>query len=340
MTRSAPQRSSLREVAEAAGVSVMTVSNVINGKSNVSAETRRRVEQVIAESGYMPVQAARSLRTNRRNLIGLLVVDDSGAFLADPINGIIVSGISDCLTQRGFNLILELSTAADMDRVGSFRRQVLDAIIVIASGPRHVSEAILEKLEGSRLPSVFIQSALRADRDGVTVVNQDDRAGGVLLARHLAERGARSVLILGTRLEWHAFRQRREGLRTEFARHGIKPQLIAAESDGMEDATAAMRAFLAEHPAPGAVVGLNDRLALAAMKSLVEHGLKPRRDVLIGGFNRLEMLDFVTPRITAIRSVPRELGFRAGELAIAAVTTGGDPAAHILPVDLDIGETS
>ncbi|MEM9988423.1 MAG: LacI family DNA-binding transcriptional regulator, partial [Pseudomonadota bacterium] len=152
------RRPSLKDIAQRTGVSVMTVSNVLNKQGNVGPETRKKIEEVIKEIDYVPFQAARSLRTKQHRLVGLLIIDDNEAYLNDPILASIVAAINKKLSDLDYTLLLELSTTAKINEIGPFRRQLLDSMVVISCGNQRKLKALANTLDQNRVPKIYIQS--------------------------------------------------------------------------------------------------------------------------------------------------------------------------------------
>ncbi len=333
-------RSSLKDVAVFAKVSVMTVSNVINEKRNVRPQTRDRVLRAIEVLGYVPTQAGRSLRTNKQWAIGFLLVDDSGRFLTDPLIAEILAGVSATLTNARYSLVLELGRSDHLSDLSAFQRRLVDSLIVVSSGGRSAVAKVAEVTASLGVPLVFCQAGPLGE--DVSIINRADYDGGMLLADHLAARSVRSVLVINTELEWFAFSERERGIRAgmKAARMDIKVETIKAASESFEDAQSALNSYIDSHPVPGAIVGLNDFLAIAAIRCLEERGHSIPDEVCVAGFNAADIVNFVKPRLTTIRENPIEVGIAAARRAISAID--GDVAAvtEVLPVTLLRGETT
>ncbi|MEM6415934.1 MAG: LacI family DNA-binding transcriptional regulator [Pseudomonadota bacterium] len=331
------KRAALSDVAAEAGVSVMTVSNVINNKEIVRSQTRERVIKAINKLGYVPTQAGRSLRTNKQWAVGFLLIDDNARYFNDPLNAEIIAGLSDRLNRAGFSLVVELGKSHSLQKINGFHRRLVDALVILSSGDA-ANIAKLEKATANLdVPRVFIQAAPVSK--SVSTINLSDYESAMLIADHLAARGVTSALVIDTKLQWHAFSERKRGLKKGFAAISKEIQMstIKSTSEGYEDTREALELYLDKNPTPDAVVGLNDYMAIAAMQCLQERGLRIPQDIKITGFNSAELINYVTPRLTTVHGSPFDVGAAAAE---AAINPEQKIVNHRLPVALVRGDTT
>ena len=149
------KRTTLQEVAHAAGVSPMTVSNLVNGRYRaMSVGTRGRIEAVIQELGYRPDGAARSLRTARQMSVGIIIVDESPHFLSDGVTTQVVSGLGNALNAAGYTLQIEGLRARDFEKASLLRTTTTDGLCLLLSGSTEMRAEMLTRARETALPIV------------------------------------------------------------------------------------------------------------------------------------------------------------------------------------------
>jgi DNA-binding LacI/PurR family transcriptional regulator len=335
------RRVTLRDVAAAASVSPMTVSNFINGKFQFMSEaTRQRVSRAAERLSYRPHASARSLRLAERLSIGMIVVDEAPAYLADPFITYLVAGLSNYLGERGYALVLQGMPARDLRGSSLVRHVLTDGLCVILSGSDAARRGALKRLSELQQPVVAFQERRPRWGDDLCVVRQDDRRGGALIAAHLLERGARRMIMLLPTLDWPAMREREAGLRRALKEHGNRTSLQAVRcgSEGLEETQAALGAYLDRHTMPDAVVAGNDQMGIAAMKLLRQRGVRVPDQVLVTGFNAFDFWQYSEPLLTTVRSPAYDIGARGGEAMLQRLRDGRFAQRDIvLPVELKPG---
>lgn len=332
----------LHKIARAAGVSATTVSNVVNGKhALMSPATRARVERLIAETNYRPHAAGRQLRLNRSHAIGLLVIDEAPAFLADPMNTNIIAGLGNHLNRNGFSLIVNGVAPGRLDDAVLLCRNDTDALCVIASGAPRQRARALSALAKTGRPLLVVQDRAPPGLADAAAIRQDDETGGRLIAERVLARGARRLVLLVPSRQWPAMALRERGIAAAIAGSAGKLAVITTASEGIEDTETALAAWIAEHGLPDAVLGGNDQMGIAALLWLQGRGLEVPRDVLVTGFNGFEFRRYARPTLTSVRSPALALGERAGALLLERVSTGRFSTPElVLPVELIPGESA
>jgi LacI family transcriptional regulator len=326
----------LRDVAEVAGTTPMTVSNVVNGRTGeVGRATFERVMAACTQLGYRPHAAARKLRTNRRMAVGVVIVDPSPNYLADPFTAAMLAGLNDHLGSRSHSLVIHGASQSGVGSVPLLQRIETDAICVMLSGAEAERRAILAQVAALGQPVVVFQDSLPEDvADGCSLI-QDDFAGGVAIARHLFDARARQVALLWPKAVWPAMERREAGIRSVLARLSQPPalHLVYSTDESFERTQAALERHVAAHGVPDIVIGGNDQMAIAAMKFVTSRGLKVPEDVRIAGFNGFDFWRYVTPELTTVFSPAYELGQAAGKAILERLATGEFPyRSKMLPV--------
>jgi len=330
----------IRDVATFVGVTPMTVSNVLNRRPGaVAPETTQRVLDAIGALGYQPSAHARRLRHKQTHTIGMLLLDRAPDFLRDPFTTNIVAGLGNTATEHGRSLILQGLRTSMQEGVSLLSHVETDGICVLTSGAAEDRQALFARLLQLRQPLVIFQELFRAE--DVCCIRQDDRGGGRMIARYLIDRGARRLHMLVPETEWPGMVEREGGVRDVALEAGATVLPVRCGDEGMSDTAAAVAAAIAAHGLPDAIVGGNDRMAIAALKVLAERGVAVPERVRVTGFNAFEFAQYATPALTTVRSAAYDLGRRGGEALLARIRDGAFAAAEIvIPVSVVLGASA
>jgi LacI family transcriptional regulator len=334
----------LADVSRDAGVSVMTVSNVVRGKNElVRLETRRRVEESIAKLNYRPNLSARGLRLAEQRSVGIVIADKDPAFLTDPFISRLVSGLSNYLSSLDYTLDVQGVVPERFENATILKKARNDALCAILCGPKNLRKDHIEYLQRLGPPIIVFQETFTSPSSNVAVIHQDDLRGGTLIARHLLRKRIRSVMFLRPTLEWSAVEQREKGLRAVFAKDAknIEVKTLLVPSEGFDDVQRVVTESLANR-APDAIVAATDSMAGAALKACEAHGLEVPRDVLITGFNGFDVWRYTKPTLTTVMSPAYEMGRCAGELLMEHLQNQGGFSKRnvVFPVTLKEGDSA
>ena len=330
----------LRDVAEAAGVSTMTVSNVLLGRvGRMSPQTRERIEAEITRLDYRPNSTARGLRTAAWQSIGMLIVDDAPTFLSGSFMTNIVAGLSNQLNAQNHTLVLQGVTTGKLSGALFVRDIRTDGICGYLSGNDASRQATIETLLNLRQPIVVFQETLRFPGRDFCSVRLDDRAGGRMLADEVIGAGAKQLVMLVPRLYWPGIAERVAGVRERVQAHGsVTLRLLKSPGTAFETVQQAVARDIDTHGVPDAILAANDQMGIAVLKLLPSKGLIVPRDVLVTGFNAFEFLHYSDPVLTSIRSPAYEMGARGAQEMLERLRTGQFAAPEIvLPVTLQRG---
>ncbi|WP_321947780.1 LacI family DNA-binding transcriptional regulator [Paraburkholderia sp. J10-1] len=314
---------SIAAVAQRAGVSVATVSRVLNGHANVRAATRERVLAEIETSGYRVNELARNLRTAESRLLLTMVPDFGNPFYAE-----IVRGIDSVARQHGFFLLL-CDTGADAGRERSYfdllRRHRADGAICL--DPATVQHALAA--ESTALPWV---ACCEFDPDvGVPYVGIDNYRAAHDAVRHLIARGRRRVALINSDEHYLYAQQRRDGWRDALAEAGIamrdawRVNVNCLDYDAGAQAAAALMQLPAGE-APDAIFAVSDTLAVGVLNGLRGAGRRVPQDVAVVGFDDIALAAQIDPPLTTIAQPMRELGETAARLLLRRFA---DPRASV-----------
>lgn len=309
-----PGRRSIRDVAELAGVSVGTVSNVLNKPSLVAQETREKVEAAIATLGFVRNGSARQLRAGTSRTIGAIVLDIANPFFTD-----VARGIEDRLAEDDHILIL----ASSDERVDKERRYLR---LLEEQGVRGVlispAEDDLRWLDQTRARGTAVVLLDRTSpNDTICSVAVDDVKGAELAAAHLIELGHRRIGFVNGPTKIRQCADRRKGVRKALraARLPIGRSLVevttaALNADGGEEA---LRVLLDEPDPVTAIVCVNDLTALGVLRGLRRRGLRVPDDMSVVGYDDVEFAAVLTTPLTSVRQPRYQIGRAAAELLLA-----------------------
>ena len=341
----AEKRTTIKDVAKLADVSVQTVSNVLNGRSKnrMKEATRQRVLEAIAKLDYHPNAMAARLRSNRVQTIVFAVFDPSPNFLADAFTAEVLSAAAHEARRQGYKLLLYGSTEPTAgDELGAMlRSREADGLILLPSGSVADWGATLERVASTQQPFAVVQSDIELPQPGLSSgvsVCADDFAAGKACGELLADLGHRRLLFVTTRASWAAVEKRLGGIRDVCDRRGMEPPHVVTAADySIADADEAVSAFLREDASwrPTAIVGANDILALGALNAARRAGLHVPGTLSVMGFDDLDVAGAATPALTTVRVPALEIGAQAAASVVARIE---DPdllsEPVILPVEL------
>lgn len=328
----------MRDVAERASVSVMTVSNVINGREGaVGEDTRRRVERAMQDIGYHPNVSARALRSSRSDTLAFLLRDESTEYLADPLTNLITAGVGDVLRERERSLLIR--TVREDGPAESLFEPLLqsraDGAFVLLSGEPEMRRWCVERLGEIGMPFVVFDEVL--DDPGVLSVRAADRDGGRMLTEYLLAKGHRRIGFIGARVPWAVLEQRRLGHADALRSAGIEPDvgLQLFEAGWQPSGAADMVERLLDLPdPPTAIMCGSDVLAIGAIQTLKQRGVRVPEDVAVTGFDDFTFSAYVEPALTTVRVPAFRMGRMAATMLLAEIAGEPDVRQVVLPVEL------
>lgn len=340
---SAKRRVTLTDVAVAAGVSVTTASNVVNGRLQMmSAATRARVENAMRVLKYRPDEGARSLRLAQKRTIGLIVVDDSPRFLTDAMNTNIIAGLSNYLSASGVGLLLTGLKLAALEDTHLIRRDQTDALCVIPSGSGADRRRLYVRLKETRQPILIFQDRAPGFMADAAAVRQDDRKAGALIAERVIARGARDLALLAPSQQWPAMIEREAGIRSVVEASGqrIRCEAVVCGSESVADTQQAIARYVDREGLPDAFIGGNDQMAIAALVWAFDRHLSVPADLRVTGFNGFDFAEYVRPRLTTVVSRAYEMGKRGAALLLKRLSDNTfDETDVLFDVALRVGES-
>ena len=325
------QRPTIRDVAERAGVSIATVSRVLNDRADVSVETRERVREVARSVGYSADPAARALATQRTRLVGVVVGDNAGhRDLSLVFFGKVLAAISRRLAHAEYEALLQ---AID----GGVQHRFDAAILIGLDG----DDPLVAELSDRDIPLVGVDVRISGGRSAFV---GSDHADGVRLAlAHLYALGHRRIAHLAGAANTLAGADRIAAFRRETDRLGLALSDEYVREGDFSSASGYREtcSVLALPERPTAIVAASDLMALAALQAIRDVGLEPGTDVAIVGFDDLEAAALAHPPLTTIRQDRQELGTVAAERAVELIEDPeASPPPTVLPVELVVRASS
>lgn len=321
----------LDDLAQLSGVSRATISRVING-GPVSDAMRARVEKVIAETGYRPNSAARSLASGRTGVVGVVMHVEPQVLFRDQYFASLLAGMSDVLATGANGMMLWMgnrSKAETLDDV--MRNGLVDGVIVTAD---YVDDPLVDGLRAGSLTTVLIGHR-REDRTA-SYVDLDNVSAAEGVTRHLLDLGRTRVAHLTGSTGRIVTRDRLLGYRKAMQGAGIHDPALEEEA-GFEPPTGrdAMRRLLARTPEVEAVFCVNDFVAMGAMEVLRDAGLRVPQDVAVAGFDDLPLAATLDPPLTTVRQHVPQIGAEAARIMLDLLDDQ-EPAPRrvLLPTEL------
>lgn len=302
------------DVAKKAGVSVATVSRVLNGKSDVSQKTRQEVLRIIDEMNFKPRTVP-----NKRNNIGILVPPRTHFFSSYYISDVL-SGISDVFFSSSQNLVflpIGGSTVSESELIRALKEEHAVGAIFLYSMVKH--DHIL-RLAKRRFPHIVIGSSF--EEEEINWIDSDNVQGAISGMDHLIRLGHKRIGIICPPLSYSAHLDRLTGYRTALWKHGIEIDerlIVEAEGTKSEDGYYSVMELLNLEEPPTAIFAGNDNIALGIFNHIYELGMKIPDDISIVGFDDYEIVSYLHPPLTTIRQSRYELGKTAGEQLIGMV---------------------
>lgn len=302
----------IQDVARAAGVSVSTVSRVLNGRYDVSAETYQRVREVIDDLGYSSSLAAKSMRSQRTNVIGVIIFDLNLSFCLE-----VVRGIDQTVKAHGYDLMIYSSNRANHGDDPTWERKVVaqlngsivDGILVVTPNTNNLPITYplvtVDPCEGGAFPSVLATN----------------REGAFDAVRYLIELGHRRIGYIGGRPSLLSARQRRQGYEDAHVQAGlpILPDLYVEGDYSRESALVGARRLLMLPEQPTAIMAANDQSAFAVLEVASELGIRVPHELSVVGFDNTPDSAFTSPPLTTVDQSIVGLGSRAAELLIGLI---------------------
>jgi len=315
---------SIRDVAALAGVSVGTVSNVLNRADLVKPETRRRVEKAISELRFVRSEAARQLRAGRSRSVGLLVLDATNPFFTD-----LARGVEERLAEAGVSMFLCDSNndeSREQRYLTLLSEQRVQGVLLVPVGK---PARLIETLRASGIPVIMLDTK-SPDRTTCSV-SVDDVGGGASAVAHLLEQGHSRIAFVGGKGRERQVADRAKGARAALRAAGRDPEsLVVVHADALNfDGGRSAAGHLLSLPArrrPTAAFCANDLLALGMLQELTQRGVAVPDDMALVGYDDIVFAGAAAVPLSSVRQPCHELGRVAAELLLEEAS--GVPHRH------------
>lgn len=324
----------IRDVAAAAGVSIATVSRVINGRTVTSVPVAKAVREAIRTTGFRPNMIGRRLKTARTNTLGILVPS-----LKNPIFADAVHGMESAAEAAGYSLLLTSSGYLSAKETAAIElllaNRVEGIVLTVANEARSPTIALLRR---EKIPFVLVFNPPL--RKGVSTVTIDNRAAARAIVERLIALGHRRVaMIAGAFQASDRSGLRRAGFEDALRARGLKPGPVVEVGFEALDLTDHCQHLLAAADPPTALFCSTDMLAIAAIRSLRRLGLSVPQDVSVAGFDGIAAGEWMSPSLTTVRQPAEAMGAEAVRHVLARLADGV-PSRHVqLPYELRVGES-
>lgn len=326
----------MRDVAEKAGVSVTTVSHVVNNTRKVNPETRDRVKKAMQALGYHPNVLARSLRRGESHTIGIILPDSTNPYFAE-----VVRGIEDASFSQGYSVIL-CNSDNDLEKEFLYTNVLLekqvDGVIFVAAG---LSAKNIRTLEIRGVPFVLIDR--RVPDTEADYVLGDNQGGALLATKHLIELGHQMIACLagpkGVKLSSERIAGYRQAL--EAANLMFNPRWVAEGDFQYQSGYDAAQSLLSNQPVPSAIFACNDLMAMGIYRYAHEKGLSIPDELSIVGFDDVRLAAYANPPLTTVRQSKHEMGSLAIRLLMERMNQPDlAPRLEVLATELIVREST
>lgn len=318
----------LKEVADALGVSTMTVSRAINNKPNVDKKTKERILKTANEMGYTPNLVAKSLVSSKTYSIGVVIPEISHSFFPD-----VVKGIEEAANKENYQIFLT-NTSEDYEKekrnIEALRAKRVDGILV-SSSQTEEDFSYYEKIIDSGLPLVFFDRCI--GNIGASCIGVNDFAASQQITEHLINRGFKKIGYLSGPKKVSIGKERFNGFVAALNKHGLdlNEKWVTENGYNERDGYHAMNSLLQlpENERPSAIVAVNDPVAIGAMDAIREAGLKVPDDFAIVGFSDDIRAKLMASPLTTVHQPAYELGKKAASKLIKTIEDNTEPIESV-----------
>ncbi|WP_101842930.1 LacI family DNA-binding transcriptional regulator [Halobacillus sp. Marseille-P3879] len=302
----------INDIAKMANVSRTTVSRVLNNNGYVSEEVRKRIIQIVEETGYIPSLSAKSLRTKKSGVIGVIIprIDTETASR-------VVSGINEVVSKENFQILLtdtELDKEKEVEYIRLLQSRHVDGIILLAT---NVNDSLVATIKDVELPFI----SLGQDLPGITSILYDDYHAAVDVTNMLISNGHERIAFIGVSEDDPSVGfQRKKGYMDTLKKRGynLNNSWMETGDFSIESGYESMKKIIkySKDQLPTAIFAVTDRMAIGAMEYLREQGHRIPDDIAVAAIGASTMSQYVTPSLTTVDYFNKEAGQKAAELLL------------------------
>jgi LacI family transcriptional regulator len=317
----------MKEIARLAGVSLGTVSHVLNDTVRVREPLRKRVLEAVQQVGYQPSQLARALRRDRTNIIAMIIPD-----ITNPFFPAVVRGAEDQAFSNGFRLILcntDNDHSKELVHLNELRTYLPAGLIVI---PSNFSD-LTAKAESYRRTGTGVVCIDRLPKNwGGDSVTADNEAGARDATRHLIKMGHIRLAMITGPLHLTNSKERLNGFKRAMqeAKLPLGPEYIQETTFDKQGGYSKALILLRHIPRPTAIFAGNDMIALGALRAIREAGLRCPADVSLMGFDDLDLAETTNPSLSSVSQSGYQLGATAASILVGRIQGDDSPAKHVV----------
>ncbi len=299
----------IRHIADKAGVSVATVSRVMNHPETVAEATRKRIEAIIKEEEYTPNWFARGLNFNKTGSIALMVPN-----ILNPAPIEVARGVEDVAHSKGY-IILMCNAENDIDKERRYLHQLIDRRVdgIVMIHP-YIEDKDFKMLEESKIPSVVIGE--NSDVSDIHKVRIDSRDAAIRVVEHFVNIGYKSIGMLCGRTPLAENRHKLEGFRQAIVDFGLdlNPNHIVYAPNTIEGGYIGAKKFFEMSKRPEAILATSDTLAFGVIDAASDNGFSIPEDLALVGFDNIRMSNLVTPKLTTMEKPLHKMGVMGARL--------------------------
>ncbi len=320
-----------KDVAEKAGVTVTTVSRVINNRGYISEETREKVYQVMDELNYRPNAAARSLSKKRSNILGIILPDVSHPFFSS-----FLFHFENYAYQKGYKIMLcnsQLQPEKEREYLNLLRAQQVDGIFLASHTLDIAGEVKVD------LPLITFDREI----EGIPYICSDNYQGGRIAAQHLIKSGSEELVYIGGNMDLALLSNKRyEGFKEHIEEKGFECRIFETDINSFERKAYPKLAeeVFAEYPKVDGIFAGSDLLAAAVVKEALKRNINIPEDLKVIGYDGIDYLSLFTPEISSIRQPLRKIAKKAVEVLIEAADGKEITDNFVFDVEFVNGDTA
>ena len=300
----------IKDIAEAGGFSITAVSRALSGKDGVSEETRKKVQAIAKEMGYVPNVVARSLRTKKTKTLGVIIEN-----ITKPYFGKIVKGIDDKAKALGYDILIcntNLDPVQEYRSVNTLLQRSVDGIIF---HPSQLTDKGIKLLQKSGIPFISVSRRLPNFKSDYVICN--NREGIKTIFNYLVSKGCRDILFINSPLFSSSSQDRMEGYREALQEHGFeyREEKVVISKSNFEASYSTMMQLLDEKKTDfDSVLCGRDEIAIGVMEALLERGYRIPDDIRLTGYDDLDHCRYLKIPLTTMHQPVYEIGEKAVEI--------------------------
>ncbi|GIP05053.1 LacI family transcriptional regulator [Paenibacillus lautus] len=330
----------IKTIAKMAGVSVSTVSKIINNYSDVSDETKARVLEIMRETGYTPSNSAKTLATKKSNLIGVIFAGKLNVDFTHPFFVEVLNSFKKQMGVLGYDLLFfsnEKFQGEDADYLGRCRHYQVDGCVIISG---EEIEPSIKELDESDIPCIGVDIELFGEMSGH--IMSDNYKMSSKVVEHFYLQGFRDLGFIGGSKESEISNMREAGYRNAMESFGLpaRPEWFLNGDDFYEaSGYKAMTRLIKAGSLPRAIFAASDQIAIGAIQALQEHGLNVPDDMSIIGCDDIEACKYTTPKLTTIRQNKEKIGRLAALMLYDLIHKQSPVSSFVVEPELIVRES-